>query len=318
MATACAGAEEPYDEDWGSDALPSGKADGLLDGAKRLQFGEVGSGFVDGDHLEIFVIDLSVTDKITATMTVTSGDLSPHFTLFFGIDHHVRSKTFARVGKKLTKTYEIANSGRHFIGVRAFKNQGEGRYQFKIECDDGACAGDPIPVDLDVNERAECITQARRCAFAELPKFGGAVGPARARATFEACMARGKTDIENEACDTTCTVDSETQGLCDSIIGALPFYADVSGACLAELDSCMADCHRLAGFGDADDLFETAESLCWETGFNGTCDGYARGHTDCGGTEYSDDTNEQCHALCQSTSGAVTDDLDTICSDECD
>jgi len=58
------------------------------------------------------------------------------------------------------------------------------------------------------------------------------------------------------------------------------------------------------------------EAQCLRDGFNGTCDGYARGHEKCGGS-YADDTLEECHQLCESTSGAWMDDLDLICVEGC-
>jgi hypothetical protein len=67
----------------------------------------------------------------------------------------------------------------------------------------------------------------------------------------------------------------------------------------------------------ADDFWTTPEAICWAMGFNGTCDGYARGHATCGGDEYTTDSPGECHAFCRATSGAWMDDLDTICTDEC-
>jgi hypothetical protein len=79
----------------------------------------------------------------------------------------------------------------------------------------------------------------------------------------------------------------------------------------------MGICHEAADGTTSDDLSSTAEAICWENGFNGTCDGYARGHKDCGGS-YGDNSNAECHALCESTDGAWTDDLDLICVESCD
>jgi len=35
----------------------------------------------------------------------------------------------------------------------------------------------------------------------------------------------------------------EGRGICDEVIGMLPFHADQSAACLAELDECMDACY---------------------------------------------------------------------------
>jgi hypothetical protein len=71
------------------------------------------------------------------------------------------------------------------------------------------------------------------------------------------------------------------------------------------------------GYGDADDLWATVESLCWQNGFNGTCPGYARSHEACGGA-FRADGARACTELCESTTGAHIDDLDTLCSSDSD
>jgi hypothetical protein len=44
---------------------------------------------------------------------------------------------------------------------------------------------------------------------------------------------------------------------------------------------------------------------------------YARGRVACGGLAYRDDTLGECYELCESTTGAWRDDLDTLCIDAC-
>jgi hypothetical protein len=314
---ACQDPTEPYDDAWGADEIPSGKADGLLDSAQQLAFDEVGTGFVDEKQMDVYAIDLKGGDKVTATMVVTSGDLSPHFTLFFGGSVHISSKTFERQGNQIEKTYELTSTGRYFVSVRAFQHQGEGNYTFVVACDGGPCAGEPVIRTLSVDEQAECIGKARLCSFADLPRWNGAVGPARARSTFQGCLDAAMTTDDGVTCTSACDEVEDAKPLCESIISALPFYADASKSCLAELDDCLASCQDLSTNGSADELWTTAESICWLTGFNGTCDGYARGHADCGGT-YADNSNEQCHAMCEATDGAWVDDLDLICVESCD
>jgi len=313
---ACA-SDDSYDDMWGSEEIVTGKADGLLDGAQILAFDEVGTGYVEKRQMDVFAIDLKGGDKITAVMNVTSGNLDPHFTLYDGPSIHVSSTTFTRATKKITKTYEIDSTGRHYIAVRAYQNQGAGKYSFKITCTGGPCAGQPVVRVLTIEEKAECIGAARTCSFAALPQYAGNVGPARARTVFEGCLDAAQTFADGVACDDACD-GTEGTALCNSVISALPFYADQSGACITELEECMDTCFENGNDADADsELWETRLGICWEHGFNGNCDSYARGHAKCGGS-YADDSNEECHALCESTDGAWMDDLDLICVEACD
>lgn len=314
-STVAACSEQAYDEQWGTDDIVTGKADGLLDGAEILDFGEVGTGFVEDQQMDVYAIDLREGDQITATLNVTSGDLSPHFTLYYGGSTHISSQTFTRETKKIIKTYTVDTTGRFYVSVRAYQNTGAGNYAFDIACNGGPCAGQPFVRPLTFEEEAECITAARKCSFAALPQYGGAVTATKARTIFEGCLDAAKTYEDSAECDSACS--GEGKDLCDAEIAALPFYADQSPACITELDECLDSCFEIGGGGDADDISDMPEYMCWELGFNGTCDSYARGHVACGGT-YADDTNEQCHAFCESTDGAWMDDLDTICVEACD
>jgi hypothetical protein len=181
--------DSSYDDDWGSDDVVTGKADGLLDGAEILDFGEVGTGYVEDQQMDVYAIDLRGGDQITATLRVTSGNLSPHFTLYYGGSTHVSSATFTRETKKITKTYAVDATGRYYVAIRAYQNLGAGNYAFAIACNGGPCAGQPVVRDLSVEETAECIGLARRCSFAALPQYNGYVGPSRARSIFQGCMA---------------------------------------------------------------------------------------------------------------------------------
>ena len=316
LLLAACGTTEGYDEDWGTDDIPTGKADGLLDGAPVLTFGQVGRGYVEADQLDVYAIQLRGGDKITTKMTVTEGDLSPHNTLYYGGSVYLRSATFQRTDTSITKTYTIESTGRHFIAVKAYRNVGAGRYTLQFTCNGGPCNGEPVVRVLTPDERGECIGKARVCSFAELPRWNGAVGPARSRSIFEGCLAAAQTQDDGVACDEACDDDTDARMLCDAMMADLPFYADASPACLAELDECLASCHDEAE-GTAEELWRTSESICWVNGFNGTCDGYARGHASCGGSEYADDTRDECLELCESTIGAWIDDLDTICTETC-
>jgi hypothetical protein len=308
--------EQPYDESWGNDEIPTGKADGLLDGAEVLDFGEVGTGYVEGEQMDVYAIDLRGGDKITAVMTVTSGNLSPHFTLYEGASTYIGSDTFKRETKKITKTYSIDETGRHYVAVRAYQNTGAGKYSFKITCTGGPCAGEPVVDTLEVEEQVECIEKARVCSFAALPQWNGAVGAVRARSIFETCLGQVMTDDDGLTCTNACEGE-QARHFCDAVIDALPFYADQSSACIAELDSCLDDCWDSSWDSSWDELWDSPQSVCWQSSLNGNCDTYARGHEKCGGT-YADDSNEECHALCESTTGAFVDDLDLICVERCD
>lgn len=315
FVAACAATDTIYVDDWGTEAISTGKADGLLDSAPVLAFDQVGTGYVEGDQLDVYAIDLRKNSTIAITQTVTDGDLAPHFTLYRGGTFHVSSTSFDRTTTAIVKTYALTESGRHYIGLKPYQGDGAGRYELKITCIVGPCTGiEPVePEPLEPGEAGNCIQKARRCAFDKLAAFNGAVGPARARSIFEGCMA----DSADERCDSVCATFDGGRELCDDIIGSLPFYADQSEQCLDTLESCMVDCYDIGGDGVPDELAYSSEGVCWQNGFNGTCDGYARGHAACGG-EYADDSNEQCHALCQSTTGAWTDDLDLLCVEACD
>ncbi len=315
-ASLVACADSPsYDEQWGADDIITGKADGLLDGAEILDFGESGTGFVEDQQMDVYAIDLREGDQITATLNVTSGDLSPHFTLYYGGFTHISSQTFTRETKKIVKTYTIGTTGRFYVSVRAYQNVGAGHYAFDIACNGGPCAGQPYVRPLTFEQEAECIGAARRCSFAALPQYSGAVGAVRARQIFEGCLDAAKTYEEHAECDSACS--GEGKDLCDAEIAALPFYADQSGACITALEECLDVCFDIGGGGDAEDISDMPEYMCWELGFNGTCDTYSRGHVACGGT-YDYDTREQCYAFCESTDGVWHDDLDTLCAEACD
>ncbi|MDX2091144.1 MAG: hypothetical protein SFX73_25010 [Kofleriaceae bacterium] len=314
LLAACAG-EPAYDESWSSDEIPTGKADGLLDAAEKLDFDEVGTGFVEDEQMDLYAIDLRGGDKITAVMQRTSGDLDPHFTLYYGTSYRA-SATFARTTTKITKTYTLESTGRYYIAVKAYQNHGAGKYTFKISCNGGPCAGEPAVLDLSAEDKGECIEKARVCSFAALPSHNGNVGAARARTIFENCLGDAMTTDHGAQCDDACDGD-DAKAICDDIIADLPFFADATPACIAELNTCLDECTNYDD-GEADEVSYTSVGVCWTNGFNGTCDNYARGHAACGGTDYTADSTAACHAFCQATNGAWIDDLDLICEEACE
>lgn len=320
LVAACAGDGASYDEGWGADEIPSGKADGLLDSAQKLEFGEVGTGYVEGEQMDVYAIDLRGADKITAVMTRTSGDLDPSFTLYYGGSAYIGSVSFTREGASITKTYELDfdYSGRYYVAVRPYQNRGAGNYTISFSCTGGPCAGESVVRPLELDEKVECITKARTCSFAALPQWNGSVGAARARTIFQDCLAAALTDDEGSSCAAACDEPEQAKPLCESIISALPFYADQDAACFQTLNWCLEDCedYNPPSTWEDDELWERGLSICWDGGLNGTCDSYARGHATCGGT-YEEGSVEQCHEYCESTFGAWNDDLDTICTEEC-
>jgi hypothetical protein len=321
LVAACAN-PGAYDEDWGADTeIASGKADGLLDSAQKLAFDEVGTGYVEGEQMDIYAIDLRGADKITAVMTRTSGDLDPSFTLYYGGSKYISSASFTRSGASITKTYELEfdDSGRYYVAVRPYQNRGAGNYTIKFSCSGGPCAGESVVRSLELAEKVECITKARTCSLAALPQWNGAVGAARARTIFQDCLAAALTDEEGSSCAAACDEPEQAKPLCESIISALPFYADQDAACFQTLNGCLEDCEGNSfggGHWDDDELWEMPVSICWDGGFNGNCDSYARDHAACGGT-YEEGSVEQCHEYCESTFGAWNDDLDTVCTEDC-
>lgn len=312
MTAACS--ETSYDETWGTDQIPSGKADSVLDNAPVLDFGEVGRGYVEGNQLDMFAIDLQEGDVITTTLDVVDGDLSPHFTLYFGGNRYISSDNFERSDSSIEKVYTLTATGRYYVAVKPYRGAGAGRYTIHAECSGGPCNGEVLNRHLTVGEQATCIESARVCSFMELPRWLGEVGRARARSIFEACLE--EVTIEGASCTDACEGDAED--FCSDVIGGLPFYADANSDCLNTLDECLGACSDAGQDAEeGEDLWTTPESICWSNGFNGNCDSYARSHSSCGG-EIAADSNEACHAFCEATDGAWIDDLDTLCTEACD
>jgi hypothetical protein len=308
-----------YDEAWGaSETLPA-KAD---DFAEPIAFGQVKAGKLDEDALRVFKIRLHDGDKIEGVLRITSGDLRPDFTLFRGLTTSIRSTDFEVTTKRLEKTYELEDEGEFVFVVRAFQHQGEGEFAFELTCTGGPCAGEATPIDA--GEADACLHAAQACAFDKLPDFDGAVGPARARTIFQACLQEVR-EPGGKPCDEACTdadpdEDSTRREVCDDVIRDLPFFADASAACLRELDDCMDPCldlgDDLGGDPSEPSLLGLPFATCWTFGFNGTCPGHARDMEACGG-DLEADSVQACHSLCESTDGAWNDDLDTICTEAC-
>lgn len=309
--------DESYDANWGSDEVASaGKADGLLDTATALAFDNEATGSISGGQLDLYQLQLQRGDKIEVTMRATSGNLSPHAGLFLGTHSHIASKSFTANGPLLTKHFEVEISGQYALVARAFKNQGSGNYQLSYTCQAGPCKGDfPPAEDMGIEDVALCIAQARACSIAALPAAGDTVGPARAGSIFGKCL--GEVSVGGESCSQACD-ESLGASLCATVINVLPFFADQSVTCHEAFNGCMESCSSLGeDRSDApEDLSETTESTCLDTGLNGNCIGYAQGLTTCSGKLYAPDTGTECQESCEATSGAWTDDTSDLC--DCD
>ncbi len=321
LSTACSddGTAE-YSDDWGSDeVVAGGKADGLIDLAPKLAYGGEVSGRVGGDALNVFSMKLDRNDTFTLKMTVTSGDLNPHITLFEGTSRYISSVSWNRSGDVLTKVYKADDAGDYAVVARAYRGDGEGEYTITAACDAGPCAGQLNPPDavLDIEESAECITQARQCAFDRVSRYNGAVGDARAAELWTECLTEASID-GGTSCATACSEHDDAKWHCNDVTSALKFYADQSDSCLTTLDECFSECWG-AGWGtpSSDEFWETDESICWGGGLNGNCDTYARSTAACGGC-VAPDTWADCTNFCHSTIGAHIDDLDTICDESCE
>lgn len=289
---------------------------GLLGWAPQITYGQTVAGTISGDEFDVWGITLQQGDTLSIVKTVTEGTLAPDFGLFYGGVNKVSSDSYDAQPTQLVKHYTVRTGGQHFIGVRAYQGQGSGDYTLVATCTGGPCAGEPVPTQLDVEQRADCLEAVRVCAFERMKPYDGAVGPARARSIVEECQQSSTIDNGLVTCAGLCELD-DTKNYCEHLIDQLPFYADASEACLKELDYCIDACKQYTDHVyDVEQLYETVEAMCLYEGFNGDCFSYAPKHEFCGGS-LQDGSEEQCYEFCESTSGATIDDLDTICSDEC-
>ena len=306
-----------YDPNWGTDQFaPSGKAD-LVDVAPAIEYGGSVSGEVTSTEVDLYKLQVQRGDKFTVTMNVKSGDLAPDASLFRSSGGSISSQDFSVAPKKLVKDYKVDSGGTLLMVARAFRNQGAGKYEISLECTGGPCNGEPFvtdPDDLDVSDTEECIVEAFNCSIADLPRWNGAVGETRAASIFNGCLARHT--VFDNSCSVACDTSPDAQDLCSSVIRSLPFYADQSQACHETLTGCMDSCVGEGGFGFADEIWEHDFAMCWENGFNGTCDGFARQMPECGGVVQND--TAVCYLECFSSPfGVFNDDLDSGCRDDC-
>lgn len=299
--------------------------EGALGFAPPIAYGQTVTGQVASPQIDIWALDVQAGDKFRLTNTVTGGDLSPDIVLFRGnVNDHISSDAHEVAEGSLRKDYATDRNGRYFIVVRGYQNQGAGSYSLSAECLGGPCAGEippPPVVELDDGDKVACVRQARECAVTKLPEYGGAVGSVRAKQIFDDCLGQATVDTWQSdvpaSCATACAgVDDAF--VCDSIVGMLPWLADRTPQCVDAFNGCIEDCSDAAGGDHPNNLYEGIEAVCvtGEVAFNGSCRDVSELAV-CGG-EWSEDSCEACYIGCHATIGAWYDDLDTICSDECD
>lgn len=313
--SACGSDSSDYDPNWGDgQSLPAGKGD-FLDLAEVIEFDEEKEGSVTSTQMDVYKISLKRGDELTLTKHVTSGDLRPDISLFSGFGSSIRSLDFNVSSKKLTKDYQVDDTGDYLIAVRAFRNEGSGDYRISAECTGGPCNGELTdPADFfDVDTVIDCVRDTQECAFKELPRFNGAVGKVRSTNIWNDCAAKTAT-FDGESCETACDSSEDASELCNFIVSELPFFADQDAACFGEFDSCMSECQSI-GDSFSSDIWDQEYAVCWSSGLNSDCPNFVKQLEACGGN-LTDDAAiciEECHA----TSGAFTDDTQDLC-DHCD
>lgn len=297
---------------------------GVLGFAPIIGYGDTVSGQVASPQLDVWAIDVAAGDKLRLSKTVTSGDLKPDIVMFQGhASNHVSSDNYDVTATSLTKDYTLDRNTRYFVVVRGYEGQGTGSYSLSLTCLGGPCAGEVPPppvVELEDSERQECVMKARQCAVTKLPAYNGAVGAVRAQQVFDECLSETTIETWHSDVPATCAPACQTEeakDVCDAIVGMLPWLADQSTECVGAFNDCIEVCYD-AGYGQADEGIEYGGEAVCVTGlaaFNGSCGSVSELQV-CGGP-WHEDSCEACYLGCYSSSGAWMDDLDTICSEEC-
>ena len=285
------------------------RSGGVLGQAPTMKYGETKKGTINNAQIDVWGIEVHEGDKFTVVETITRGTLTPDYGVFAGGYSYLASASHDAQAKKLTKNYVATTGGKHFIGIAAYQGRGTGNYSIKVTCTGGPCAGEPFVAPLEPEHVNQCIRKTRECALTKArPASGGSVTIAKARSAWTECAGQVMAD-DGKACTTACEGDNEFT--CKAAIEAVKYFAGKPAACEAVFKDCMEQC---ADYGD--DSSES-ESVCLDIGFNGTCPGYAKQRTECGGSVQAD-SNEDCHNLCHTTNGAWVDDLDVMCEEACD
>lgn len=330
-AVACGNSDRAaaeYQETWDENPPAAlGKPDLLADLATPMTLGQSVSGRINkagnqGDR-QVYLLQLQVGDRVRLVMEGKS-TLSPDFVVYRGAGEKIHSQSWDVTDQTLTKEYVTDGAGRFAVLVRAYQGQGSGDYTLLATCLGGPCNGEfPDPAAMEVKDAAECIDTARSCAFMEIAGSSAAVTLSEAGTLFDDCLAQFSFDGGyscHRACEFVDVNDTYYPNgaaeLCKEVKAALVFYSEKSAACVELLDDCLTTCDDFGNDWDHDFVWSAAYA-CFTGGFNGNCNSYARDHEFCGGTDYLDNTWDQCCAFVQSTDGVWTDDMDTMCADAC-
>ena len=290
---------------------------GPMDWAPVVEIGSPIGGTITKQQFDLWALDLHSGDKLTIVKTVTEGDLAPDFKLMTS-SGKVSSSSFDVAESKLTKPYELSDSGRFFLGVRAYQGQGEGNYALSIACTGGPCANDSIETPLlSPKDANECISLARACAFDDMKGYNGAVGMVRARSLFTECLAKLSVHNGSTSCKPACEGENAAM-VCETNIGIIPFYADQSDQCIGELNRCVDECKLYAegSYSYEDGVSDGPDFICTFQSAHGSCDSYARTHQWCGGA-HAHESHAQCMGFCYNAWNAFSDDDYGSCTEEC-
>ncbi|MBW2461901.1 MAG: hypothetical protein JRH11_09650 [Deltaproteobacteria bacterium] len=295
-------------------AFAGGKAD--FDEARPVAYGESIGGSVSGHAFSLFSLSADAGDRFELRLSRTAGDFDLRSVVYdselSSIAHVPGSFEATAVGNR--KAFEAGDDGgRLFVVVRADRYRGAGDFELTLACLGGPCAGDvPVPA-TEVEEIANCVGRARLCAFAQLDTVPAGDHLAASHVVMT-CLDADPA-CTPAICDAAVIGDTTPRDICDSLTASVAFYAGQSAACRVEFDACMDSCTDAEQYSTylelEDDEFEfwmTGEATCWESPFGASCDEYARGHADCGGTDFravdGTETVNSCYGYWRATEGA--------------
>ncbi len=295
-------------------AFATGKAD--FDEARPVAYGESIGGSVSGHSFSLFSLSADAGDRFELQVSRTAGDFDPRSVVYDSglspIAHVAGSFEATADGNR--KAFEAgADAARLFVVVRADRYRGAGDFELTVTCLGGPCAGDVPAPATEVVEIANCLGRARLCAFAQLDTVPAGDHSAASHVVMNCLDADSA--CSPTMCDAAVRGDTTPREICDSLTASVAFYAGQSAACRVEFDGCMDTCTDAEEYStylelddDEFDFWMTGEATCWENRFGTTCDEYARGHADCGGTEFRSidgtETVNSCYEYWRATEGA--------------
>lgn len=299
--------------------------EGPLGFAPAITYGDTVSGQVASPQLNVWALEVQAGDRFRITKTVTSGDLAPDLVLYPGLEGASTPSTDYQVtDTTLTKDYEVGFTGRNYIVVRGYQNEGAGSYALAVECLAGPCAGElppPPVVELDEEERWSCVEAARRCAIDALPTYNGYVGTVRAQQIFDDCLSSGTVETASSDVPATCAPACQADdwsAVCEDIVGLLPWLADQTPQCVDRFNECVDECYYAGTYSAYyGDYPIRGEAVCVAGhGTNGSCKDVEKLEA-CGG-QWPEHSCEACYYRCEAHAGAWIDDLDSTCAETCE